>query len=174
MPFAVAGRSVSGSWVRQAPRGADPLALPRDPADGRWQRGATVRALYLADERATADAEWFRLLAERGLPPEQAIPYDVHVWAVDVTVADLSADETLDGLGLTTPLRPSRRSWPPCQTTGEQLWREGWRGLIAPSAARPTGLVLCLFGEERPPTGTRLVRTQAQTSVPVPPTGMTT
>ncbi len=48
--------------------------------DGRWRHGTVVRALYLADTAQTAIAEWYRYLAERGLPPSQAIPHDHHIW----------------------------------------------------------------------------------------------
>ena len=57
-----------------------------------------------------------------------------------------------------------------------KLWQEGWQGLLSLSAARPQGLVLCLFiqgpagsfpAEVIPPP--RVVE-----EPPVPPTGMRT
>jgi hypothetical protein len=63
-----------------------------------------------------------------------------------------------------------------CLLTAEPgLWSDGFRGVLAPSAARPARCVLCLFRETddiavatplRPPITYR--------HVPVPPTGMTT
>jgi len=59
-------------------------------------------------------------------------------------VADLSREDRLVRVGLALPV-PGRKTWPPYQRVGETLWREGWPGLLTPSAARATGLVLCLF-----------------------------
>ncbi len=50
-------------------------------------------------------------------------------------------------VGLALPCA-GRRTWRPYQTVGEQLWREGWPGLLAPSAARPDGRVLCVFVDD--------------------------
>jgi len=78
-------------------------------------------------------------------------------------------------VGLPVPT-PGRATWPPFQDVGEQLWREGWRGLVAPSAARPIGTTLCLFwqgeqeidGAEPQPPPRRI------DEPPAPPRGMTT
>jgi RES domain-containing protein len=165
-------------WWRHGVQGADPVARRRPPPDGRWQRGATVEALYLASDEATVWAEWYRHLAEAGIPPNQQMPRALWTWTVDpgVEVADLTSAEQLTRVGLEAP-RPGRSTWPPYQDVGETLWREGWPGLLAPSAARPRdGLVLCLFrrGAEgrvpaRPLPPSRLVR-----QPPAPPSGMTT
>jgi RES domain-containing protein len=167
---------ITGRWVRQAPRGAPALPAREPPPNNRWQHGATIDALYLADEEPTAWAEWYRHLAEQGLPPMQQMPRALWTWEVEVEVADLSSGERLERVGLDPP-QPGRRNWPRYQATGEQLAREGAAGLIAPSAARPAGLVLCLFRRQpgAPPPGVnqigkpRLVRRP-----PPPPTGMTT
>jgi RES domain-containing protein len=112
------------------------LGRAAEPTDGRWQRGEIVRGLYLANEPATAIAEWYRLLAERGLPPARAIHHDHHVWELKLQLADLSTPECLARLNLETP-RPGRRTWAPFQAVGEQLFREGFAGILAPSP--PTG-----------------------------------
>jgi RES domain-containing protein len=106
-----------------------------------------VDALYLAESEATVWAEWYRHLAEHGIPPDRALPRDLWRWRADVEVADLRTEEKLAEVGLPVPT-PGRPTWPPFQATGEQAWREGWRGLVAPSAARPAGLTLCLFRDE--------------------------
>ncbi len=134
-----------------------------------------VDALYLADEDDTLWAEWYRHLAERGIPPMHQLPRDRWRYRVpQLDVADLTTADRLARVGLGPPT-PGRRTWRPCQEVGETLWSEGWRGLLAPSAARPDGLVLCLFVDDpaslpaepgRPP---RVV-----TEPPVPPTGMRT
>jgi RES domain-containing protein len=136
VPLDVDATPVAGEWFRHAPHRSSLLGRAAEPTDGRWQRAPVVRGLYLADEAATAAAEWYRFLAERGLPPARAIPHDHHIWRVDTELADLSSAERLAAVGLPLP-RPSRRSWRPFQDVGETLWRAGWAGLLAPSAARP-------------------------------------
>jgi RES domain-containing protein len=103
------------------------------------------------------------------------LPRDV--WRYEVPrldVANLTTADRLARVGLSPPT-PGRKSWPPYQEVGETLWKEGWHGLLAPSAARPDGVVLCLFVEEpaispaKPVPPPRIV-----TAPPVPPTGMRT
>jgi RES domain-containing protein len=171
--LAVDAVHAGGEWVRHAPHGSALLGRSKEPTDGRWQRGEVVRGLYLADEAATAVAEWYRWLAERGLPPEQAVPHDHHVWRPDVELADLSSAETLDSLDLEPP-RPGRRTWPPYQEVGETLWREGWAGLMTMSAARPGAFVACVFEDSWPPDGCAPQHAVEIVDVPAPPTGMVT
>jgi hypothetical protein len=61
-------------------------------------------------------------------------------------IADLSNEARLARVGLQPP-QPSRSEWPSFQAIGEELHAEGWRGLLAPSAARGEGRILCLFRE---------------------------
>lgn len=143
------------------------------PTDGRWQRGDVVTALYLADSAETATAEWYRSLAERGFSPQDYLPYDHHRWRVELELADLSDVGRLATVGLDLPL-PSRRTWPAFQRVGEQLWREGWPGLLAPSASRPGSLVVSVFITSWPPSGCRPLDTRTVEAVPPPPRGMTT
>jgi hypothetical protein len=93
-------------------------------------------------------------------------------------VADFSTDQQLERVGLGFP-RPGRRGWPAFQAVGEQLGAEGRAGLVAPSAARPSHRVLCLFRTgpdgRAGPSGARPVgRPQRVLDPPIPPTGMTT
>jgi RES domain-containing protein len=165
---------VSGRWFRHGPLGSPALPV-RDPApDNRWQRGSVVDALYLADSEATAWAEWYRHLAESGVPPNHALPRRLWRWQVDADVADLRTAEQLEHVGLEPPA-PGRRRWPAYQAVGERLWRDGWPGLVAPSAARPAGLVLCLFRTPAAVEGARpFGRPRLVREPPIPPTGMTT
>lgn len=105
----------------------------------------------------------------------QQLPRDV--WRHEVgtlEVADLGDANQFARVGLPLPT-PGRTRWPPYQNIGERLWKEGWRGLLAPSAARNSGLVLCLFVEDpsvlsvQPIPPPRVV-----TEPPAPPTGMRT
>lgn len=164
-------------WLRHTVHGADRWSRRQPPPDGRWQRGAVVEAFYLANDEATVWAEWYRHLAEAGIPPNQQMPRDLWTWQVEpgLEVADLTTLERLNRLGLGLP-RPGCRTWPAYQEVGEALWREGWSGLLAPSAARPRdGLVLCLFRESDEDLGVRPVPPpRVVQEPPVPPTGMTT
>jgi RES domain-containing protein len=175
----VHARAVNGEWIRHVPHGVDLLRRADTPADGRWQHGETVPALYLADTIETATAEWYRALAEWGLYPQDHVPYDHHRWRIDLpasdrgSIADLSDAERLHALALDPP-KPSRQTWPPYQNVGEQLWREGWAGLIAPSAARPGSLVVCVFADAWPPPGCTPLDASTVQTTPPPPRGMTT
>jgi hypothetical protein len=166
---------VEGVWWRQLPHGGDPLFRADPPSDGRWQRGAIIGGVYFAQDEQTSWAEWYRALAEFAIPPERQMPRDLWRWQIDAQrVADLSTTANLASVKL-APLSPTRREWPDFQSAGEQLWRDGYSGVLAPSAARPASLVLCLFRDDdeiagatplRPPTTHR--------RTPPPPTGMTT
>jgi RES domain-containing protein len=134
-----------------------------------------VEGFYLADEEGTAWAEWYRLLAEFGVPPMRQMPRNMWRWEVDTEVADLSTRDRLGRVGLDLP-SPQRSSWPPDQEVGDQLYREDWAGLIAPSAARPEkGLILCLFREDTVVPGAKPIPPpRVYRHPPPPPTGMTT
>jgi RES domain-containing protein len=103
------------------------------------------------------------------------MPRDLSRWTVAVSdIADLSTPAKLTKLGLPVP-RPGRQSWPQFQAVGEELHREGFRGVLYPSAARLDHQALCLFRENivipgvdpvRPPTTHR--------DPPAPSTGMRT
>jgi RES domain-containing protein len=146
---------------------------PQPPGDSRWQRGHVVDALYLAADEATTWAEWYRHLAERGVPPLMQLPRDLWVYRVaSVEVADLSTGDRLARVRLEAPA-PGRNTWPAYQGVGETLYSEGWPGLLAPSAARPDGLALCLFVDD--PLAARPVPPPAVVSEPpAPPTGLRT
>jgi RES domain-containing protein len=165
---------LAGTWLRHARTDRSPLATPADHADGRWQRGRVIGGFYLAESEDTVRAEWYRYLAEWGIPPLKA---DLrHLWRfdVDIEVADLSTAERLAEHGLALPT-PDSLTWAPYQDVGEQLFREGWDGLVAPSAARPAGEVLCLFWRRPELGGVRAVPPPDRwEEPPVPPRGMTT
>lgn len=166
--------TVTGRWWRRVPASGDPLWRPPHPADGRWQRGNVVAGFYLADEPDTVWAEWYRSLAELALPPDASLPRDLWACQVDLTVADLSSPARLDAVGLLPPT-PHRAGWPDYQQMGERLYEDGWRGLLAPSAARPTGRVLGLFRTGDSVEGVTLVSPpQRVEHAPPPPRGMTT
>jgi RES domain-containing protein len=172
MRLDVARIAVRGEWIRHAPHRSALLGRAERLTAKRWQRDEIVRALYLADEPDTAIAEWYRFLAERGMWPRGAVPHDHHRWEVAIEVADLSTPERLAAVGLPQP-EPSRGGWRAFQAVGEELWRAGWPGLLAPSAARPSSNVLCVFTDEWP-LGCFPVGVDEIVDVSIPPTGMTT
>jgi RES domain-containing protein len=171
--LAVDPAHADGEWIRHAPHRSDLLGRAATPTDGRWQHGAVVPGLYLAQDTATAAAEWYRFLAELGIPPSRAVPHDHHVWRLNLELADLSSARQLASVGLPPP-RPGRATWPPYQDVGEALWREGWAGLLAPSAARPDGRIACIFASHWPPEHCTPIRANEITETPPPPQGMTT
>lgn len=168
-------RSVRGTWWRLTPANADPLHLPEEPPDGRWQRGATVAGLYLADSAETAWAEWYRYLAELQLAPLAGMPRELWRFQIDLhRVADLLQLEALQTLGIAAPV-PERGQWREHQVVGEALHVAGWPALLAPSAARPTGAVLCVFRSQREVEGAEPVAgPELISEPPAPPRGMQT
>lgn len=167
--------SINAVWWRQIPGGGDVHYRPEDPADSRWQRGAAVEALYFADSEETAWAEWYRFLAEAGVPPNMSLPRDLWEWQIDVTgVVDLSDRRRLEAVGLSSP-EPGQSQWPSYQAVGERIYELGHPGILAPSAARPSGFVLCLFREEEQVAGTApLPPPTPHKEPPRVPRGMTT
>lgn len=137
--------TVKGTWWRICRAGDDPFTWTAEAADGRWQRGEVVRGFYLADSEETAWAEWYRHSSELGVPPATRMPRDTWKIAVNVAdIADLTAAGVLAGHGI-ADLLPTRRQWPRTQRLGEALARDGYRGLLAPSAARAGGRVLTIY-----------------------------
>jgi RES domain-containing protein len=172
--LSVAAAVISGRWVKHTYPGSLPLPEREPPPDNRWQRGEVVDALYLADSNETAWAEWYRHLAERMIPPLAQMPRELWTWRVRVEVADLSTPERLADVGLHPPT-PDGGSWPAYQRIGERLPKDGWVGLIAPSAARPAGKVLCLFRNADGVRGAQPIPPPKEiTEPPPPPTGLRT
>lgn len=174
MTRGIAATTVCGRWFKHAHPGSPPLPQRFPAPDNRWQRGAFVDALYLADSDQTAWAEWYRHLAERMIPPLAQMPRVLWTWEVDVDVADLSTTKRLVAAGLNPPV-PGRQSWPSYQDLGERLATEGWAGLVAPSAARPEGMILCLFRGQEGVSGARpLPPPRMLAQPPAPPRGLRT
>ncbi len=175
MTLDVDATNASGTWWRHIPHHGLVYERPDPPADGRWQHGATVEGFYLANDTATAWADWYRALAELGFSPMQQMPRNLWRFDVDLEVAGLSDSEHLARVGLAPP-PPGRDTWPPYQAIGDQLWQEGWAGVLAPSAARPAqGLILCIFRTTDAIPGTKPVPPpRVHRLPPVVPTGLRT
>ncbi len=174
MALEAAALAVRGRWLKHTSPGTPALPKREPPPDNRWQRGEVVDALYLADSEATVWAEWYRHLAELAIPPLAQMPRDLWRWDVDVEVADLTSADRLAAVGLAAPT-PGRSGWSSYQKVGERLWRDGWNGLIAHSAARPDGRVLCLFRSGDTVSGAEpLSRPRRISQPPAPPSGLRT
>jgi RES domain-containing protein len=108
-----------------------------------------VEGFYLAASEQTAWSEWYRGLAELAIPPMRQMPRDL--WRFEVCIdgiADLSDADRLAAVGLPFPV-PARSQWPLFQAAGETLAKEGWPGVLYPSASRMDhsegSYALCLF-----------------------------
>lgn len=102
------------------------------------------------------------------------MPREMWTWQVNLEVADLSTEQKLAAVGLRAPI-PGRHGWIPFQRAGEQLARAGWRGLLSPSAARPSDSVLCLFRNTNGMSGAKPVPPPRRIAEPPPPpTGLRT
>ena len=175
MPLDVDPISIRGTWFRHIPHRGKVWAQPEPAATGRWQQGRVVAGFYLAESEDTAWAEWYRYLAEVGLRPDHALPRDLWRFSVDIRVANLGTRPRLERIGLATP-RPGQSDWSAFQPVGHRLFREGWRGLVAPSAARPgRGKVLCLFRDAATIEGVKPIPPpRIYRRAPAVPTGMRT
>jgi len=166
--LSVAALAVCGRWIKHTYPDSPPLPEREPPPDNRWQRGEVVDALYLADTEETAWAEWYRHLAERMIPPLAQMPRELWTWHVDIEVADLSTPKQLAAVGLRPPA-PGRHTWHAYQQVGERLSREGWAGLLAPSAARPDCNILCLFRNKAGVRGAKAIPPPRRIDEPPPP-----
>jgi hypothetical protein len=103
------------------------------------------------------------------------LPRALWRWNVELErVADLRSSKALAALGLARP-RAGRDDWPPFQRTGEALREAGWPALVAPSAARADGLVLCVFRSVAGPPGVEPCPPHEHVDEPLaPPRGMRT
>ncbi len=133
-----------------------------------------VGALYLADSPETAWAELYRALSEYGVPPSRAMPRSLAEITVDLDgVEDLASEGALERHGLSKPV-PSSSSWPAFQAVGEKLFEDGAKGLVAPSAAREGGRVLCVFRPEAEIDGVEVVDVRKVGDLPEVPRGLRT
>jgi RES domain-containing protein len=170
----IATTRVFGTWWRQLPAGLEPSSRPARLPNARWQGGRVVDAIYLADSPDAAWAEWYRWLAESALAPRAALPRDL--WRVEVAlddVVDLPGPAALEAAGLHA-LRPDRGDWPEFQAVGERLHAGGRAAVVAPSAARERGAVLCIFWPPAPDVQVSHGSHERTVEPPAPPRGLRT
>lgn len=146
----IARRTVRGTWFRHVAPGLAPTLAPPSKYATRWLASDVLSAIYLASRPETAWAEWYRRVATTNAAPSHWLPREL--WSIEVDlpgVADLSGTGALDASGL-PGIAPDESQWPAYQSVGARLVRENYRGILAPSAAHTTGLVLVVFA----PSGT--------------------
>lgn len=88
-------------------------------------------------------------------------------------IDDLAGDGALERHGLPKPT-PSSTTWASFQTVGEKLFEGGARGLVAPSAAREGGKVLCVFRPQPEIDGVEVVEISEISDIPQVPPGLRT
>jgi len=128
----------------------------------------------LADSPETAWAEFYRALSEYGVPPSRAMPRRLAEIAVDLDdIGDLASEGALERYGLSKPM-PSSSTWSSFQTVGEKLFKDGAKGLVAPSAARKGGRVLCVFRSQPEIDGVEIAEVREVSHLPDMPRGLRT
>jgi RES domain-containing protein len=140
----------SGKVWRHLPAGAHPLhARYILYASGRWNRALEYGCLYtaLTPEGARAEYEKYRARAQG---PERSKPRDLVSIEVAVTpMLDLT-DETVRtrlGVALPTLLGDEEADLESCRTVADWARSEGYRAILAPSAAREGERVLAIYIE---------------------------
>ena len=102
-----------------------------------------------------------------GLSPQDHIPFDHHRWRLDIELADLS---DISNFGASHSRHPGRAEAHGLPTNGSaRARREGWAGLIAPSAAHPGSLITCVFAADWPPAGCTPLDANTVQAIPPPP-----
>lgn len=128
----------------------------------------------MADSPETAWAEFYRALSEYGVPPSRAMPRRLAEITVDLDeIEDLLNEGALEEHKLPRPA-PSRSTWPQFQLVGEKLFKEGAGGLVAPSAAREGGRVLCVFRSQPEIDGVEIAEVREVSHLPDVPRGLRT
>ena len=136
----------SGTVYRHTAPGHD--ALSGEGArlfGGRWNPPESFATIYFADSLETCVAEFRRMAEGQGRGTAAFRPRALHVLRADeLEILDLSSDEALADVGLTRDdIGSDDRSR--CQEVGEGAYFLGMQGVLAPSAARSSGIVLVAF-----------------------------
>lgn len=114
--------------------------------DGRWHRAGKVAAQYLSLE---PNGAWAELIRAEDLHTDQEVDYvRMPLWVISLTqgmLVDYSTFDLADDAGF-PPDALIDDDWNRCQEEGERLRREGFAGVIAPSAALPGSTNVTIFG----------------------------
>lgn len=127
-----------------------PLWVRENSDEGRWHRPVDGPTQYLALSPAGA---WAELIRHEGLTTEEEVAEVrtlLFIVRFDQTgVADYRSFEQADLAGF-EPAALVDENYSPCQEEGARLRREGYGGVLAPSAALPGTLNLTLLGARYP------------------------
>jgi hypothetical protein len=112
----------------------------------RWNRARQDAAQYLS---LTPEGSWAELIrAERLRTPQESHMVSMPMWVLGVretNLADYSTFERAQSAGF-LPEAIVDEDYERCQSEAERLRAEGFRGVLAPSAALPGAVNLTLFG----------------------------
>ena len=144
---------------RSAANGGATTAPAADPWQRPWPPATTAGSAATWSARSTSPIASDRLGRVVPPPGRARDPADRRCRVTSgVGRSTSSASQTcarraaLRAQALAAP-RPGRAEWPPFQRAGEALHQAGWPALVAPSAARPSGVVLCIFRAADRPAG---------------------
>jgi hypothetical protein len=123
-----------------------PLWTRPNTSSLRWNRAREDSTQYLS---FTPEGSWAELIrAERLRTPEELHMVSMPMWVLQVretNLADYSTFELAQAAGF-PPEAIVDEDYERCQSEGERLRANGFRGVLAPSAALPGAVNLTLFG----------------------------
>jgi hypothetical protein len=123
-----------------------PFWVRENSQPGRWHRPGDGPTQYLS---LSTDGAWAELIRNEELRVEDEVAMiSVSMWAVlieEAAIANYSTFEQAERSGF-DPAALVSEDYEQCQSEGARLRKEGFSGVIAPSAALPGGLNVTLFG----------------------------
>lgn len=123
-----------------------PFWVRENSQAGRWHRPGDGPTQYLS---LSTDGAWAELIRNEELRVEDEVAMvSVSMWAVLIeegVIANYSSFERAERSGL-DPAALVSENYEHCQSEGARLRKEGFSGVIAPSAALPGALNVTLFG----------------------------
>lgn len=123
-----------------------PFWVRENSQSGRWHRPGDGPTQYLS---LSTDGAWAELIRNEELRSEDEVAMvSVSMWAVLIdggVIANYSTFEQAELSGFDSAALVSE-NYERCQKEGARLRKEGFSGVVAPSAALPGGLNLTLFG----------------------------
>jgi len=123
-----------------------PFWVRENSQAGRWHRPGDGPTQYLS---LSTDGAWAELIRNEELRAEDEVAMvSVSMWAVLIeerVIANYSTFELAERAGF-NPTALVSETYEQCQSEGARLRKEGFSGVVAPSAALPGALNVTLFG----------------------------
>jgi RES domain-containing protein len=123
-----------------------PFWVRENSREGRWHNPGDGPTQYLS---LSTDGAWAELIRNEELRAEDEVAMvSVSMWAVLIeggVIADYSTFEAAERSGF-DPEALVSEEYEQCQREGARLRRDGFSGVVAPSAALPGALNVTLFG----------------------------